>query len=215
MTNPYDADYYLNGPATGRSNYDNYRWMPERTLDFAHALIRYLGVSPGETLLDYGTARGYTVKALRILGVNAFGYDISEWAIANCDPAVVDYVSDDTRILSPEYDHVLAKDVFEHMDVPLLRSVADHLLSKTRRSMLVIVPLSFVEGTDYVRQEDNQDATHLIRWPLTSWLDFFQNRAGHRFTVSGSWHVDGLKPTSFSHLKSCGFLLLERVATGS
>lgn len=211
MTHPYDADYYLNGVASKKSNYVDYHWMEERTMAFAVALMAHLDIEPGDTLMDYGTARGYTVKALRRLGVSAFGYDISQWAIENCDPEVAQHVSNKPEILTRAYDFTLAKDVFEHLEVSELRPIVDHLLTNTRSSMLAIVPLAFMENTDYVRKEDNQDATHVIRWPLQSWLDFFQNRAGERFTASASWHLNGLKPTSFTHLKSCGFIRLDRV----
>lgn len=210
MTNKYDENYFMRGQETGVSNYTRYEWMHDRTMSYAESLIRYLQISEGSTLMDFGCSRGYTVKALRRLGVNAFGYDISEWAVTNCDPEVIGYVSNSQKILSEEYDYIHLKDCAEHLDIAELRSVSDHLIANTRKAMLVIVPLSYMEGTDYVRKEDNQDATHVIRWPLQIWMDFFQNRAGTKFTVSGSWNIPGLKPTSFSHLKSCGFVTLQR-----
>ncbi len=213
MTNQFDEDYFLRGPATGKSNYQDYRWLEDRTMAFAVALMKSIGIRPGDTLLDYGTARGFTVKALRRLGVLSFGYDISTWAIENCDLEVIGYVSNSSKILSDEYDYVLCKDCAEHLELPTLRSVADILIANTRKSILVIVPLSFMEGTDYVRKEDNQDSTHIIRWPLQSWMDFFQSRVGDKFSVSGSWHLPGLKPTSLSHIKSCGFVTLSRISS--
>lgn len=208
MTEQYDADYYLNGIATGKSNYVNYSWKPELTIPMAKRLIEYLGIDRSDRVLDVGCSRGYFVRALRQQGVMADGYDISRWAIDNCDPAVKEYVSD--SLSSEMYDFIFSKDTFEHIHLSELVGLSERLLKQCAVAMLVIVPLTFEAAGDYVRKEDEQDPTHVIRWPIQTWLDFFQNRAGRAFTVSASWHVEGLKPTSFSHLKSCGFILLQR-----
>lgn len=213
MKSPYDADYYLNGPKTGKSNYENYSWKPKLTIPMAQSVRDTFGTYfSDDTLLDVGCARGYLVKALRSMGVNAFGYDTSEWAIANCDPDVKEFVS--THFPTDDFSHIFCKDVMEHIPEPELVTLVDQLLKQCLVSMLVIVPLSFVVGGDYVRKEDNMDSTHVIKWPLESWIDFFQNRAGRKFTVNGSWHIEGLKPTSFTHLKSCGFITLQRLFQG-
>lgn len=211
MTSPYDADYFLNGKATGKSNYENYRWLEERTMAFAHRLMAYLGMLRGDTFLDFGCSRGYTVKAMRRLGILAGGYDISEWAIANCDPEVVGLVHG--NIVYDHYDYILAKDCFEHIEQPDLAKIVEDLLVRLNRSMLVIVPLSDWPESPYLRKEDNQDATHVIRWPLDEWMDFFQRRRpDDSVIVSGSWNVPGLKPTSMTPPKSCGFIRIDKVS---
>lgn len=209
MTNQFDADYYLNGPASGKSNYINFHWIPELTLPMAQRLIEVMSIGTMDAVLDFGAARGYTVKALRCLGIAAWGYDISEWAVANCDPDVVNFVHN--SIQHDAYDHVLIKDVCEHLEVMDLMRVSDQLLKATRKSILVIVPLTERVGGQYIRKEDDMDATHVIRWPLEDWMSFFQKRvADLPWTVSGSWHLPGLKPTSLSYIKSCGFVTLRR-----
>jgi hypothetical protein len=210
MNEPYDEDYFLNGVKSGKSNYENYSWRPELTLPMARSVRDSLGAFfDGETVLDVGCARGYLVKALRQIGVDAYGYDISKWAITNCDPAVSGFVSN--HLEDKQHHFIFSKDCFEHIPEPDLVVLVDKLLGLCETSMLVIVPLSIVEGGDYVRKEDNMDSTHVIKWPLCAWMDFFQNRAGTGFHVSGSWHIEGLKPTSFTCLKSCGFIRLDRV----
>ena len=65
------------------------------------------------TCVDYGCAKGFLVHALRLLGSNAWGEDISEYAVENCHPSVKDYVSlpnDNT------YDLLICKDVLEHIE---------------------------------------------------------------------------------------------------
>lgn len=209
MINQFDEDYYLNGPASGKSNYVNYSWRPELTLPLAARLIEVMCIGANDTVLDFGAARGFTVKALLHYGIDAWGYDISEWAVANCDPEVVGRIH--TSIQHGGYDHVLIKDVCEHLEVMTLMRVADHLIKTTRKSIMVIVPLTDRVGGQYVRKEDDMDSTHVIRWPLEDWMSFFQKRvADGPWTVSGSWHIPGLKPTSLSYIKSCGFVSLCR-----
>lgn len=214
MTTPastFNEDYFLRGPSKGVSNYVDYSWQEGPTMALAKRVIEVFGIKENETLLDYGTARGYLPKALRRLGVPAFGFDISEWAIKNCDPEVELYVSNNPEFLKSDYDYVYGKDVMEHLDIALLRATIDQLLLRCRQSMFIIVPLSREINGPYVRKEDNQDATHVIRWPLQEWMEFLQMRCGETFTLTGSWHIPGLKPTSFSSPRSCGFFRMDRV----
>ena len=50
----YDADYYERGIESGKSLYQNYRWMPEATMSMAMALIDYLVIRRGDSVLDLG-----------------------------------------------------------------------------------------------------------------------------------------------------------------
>src|SRR5436305_1382867 len=84
----YDEDYFLRGKESGKSLYSDYRWLPELTIPMVCAMIRHLGIGPDDTVLDFGCARGYVVKAFQELGYIAYGYDTSEWAVQNADPAV-------------------------------------------------------------------------------------------------------------------------------
>ena len=72
----YDSAYYLAGLASGKSNYVDYSWKPDLTLPMADWLKRILRIKDGDTLLDFGCARGYLVKALRTQGIQAHGYDL-------------------------------------------------------------------------------------------------------------------------------------------
>jgi len=104
----YDHDYFINGKKSGKSLYENYRWMPGLTVPMAKAIVDHMEIKGGETILDFGCARGYLVKALRQLGYSSFGRDVSEWAITNSDFDVREFLSlGDT--LTREYDWVIAK----------------------------------------------------------------------------------------------------------
>lgn len=207
----YDEDYFLRGVETGRSNYSGYVWRPDLTVPMAKSLVEFIGMQPGDTCLDVGAARGFYVKALRSLGIEAFGYDISEWAVENCHPDVKGYVSTSLHRTN-RYTHIISKDCLEHVSKLPLQQLLKDLGKMFRSSMLFIVPLTFVEDGSFIRAEDNADPSHEIRWPLSKWLDFVNECVGSSdVAVMGSWHIPALKPASFSVPRSCGFIYVRRV----
>ena len=214
MQSPFNEDYYLRGKEVGVSNYTDYRWLEEPTMALAKRVIEVMNIKPGETFLDYGASRGYLVKAMRRLGVIAWGCDISEWAVRNCDPEVTRYLS--FGPMQDDFDHIWCKDTAEHMDSQELARTVTWMEKAAKKSILFIVPLARGQGNFplwYVRDEDNQDKTHIIRWTLEQWMEFVwaEGISGKEWQLQGSWHIPGLKPASLPHPKSCGFISLTRV----
>jgi ubiquinone/menaquinone biosynthesis C-methylase UbiE len=79
---------FFDGPRElgyGGYRYDG-RWIP-----IAEDIIREFGLKPGDRVLDVGCAKGFLVKDLMTVcpGLEAFGLDISEYALLNCEPEVV------------------------------------------------------------------------------------------------------------------------------
>lgn len=164
----YNSDYYERGVETGVSGYTDYRWRPEYVLPLANELkLRYLR-DEHDFVLDFGCAKGFLVKAFRLLGVEAFGFDISLYAISNCDPAVAKYLSC-TEIKPSRFDLVVSKDTLEH--VPYDR--IDHVLSTLRklavRTCVITVPLG--DGKTYRIREYELDKTHVIREDECWWIE--------------------------------------------
>jgi len=207
VTNKFTEDYYLRGPETGLSNYTDYRWMPDATLSWAHHLRRSLGIKEGQRVLEMGAARGFYVRALRMLGVEAYGYDISEWAVQNCDPEVKPYMSN--RLNGARYDFIYAKDCFEHIQPDDLKHLVRHLLQCTDK-MFVIVPLAGETGKNYVHPKEENDSTHINRWTLHDWLMFFES-CSTSFIVNGSYRFPGLKPGCYEVENGYGFFTLNRI----
>jgi len=80
------AYLYFDGPREygyGGYTYDG-RWRP-----VAKDIVEYFELKPGDRLLDVGCAKGFLVKDLLELGIDAYGIDISEYAIINCEPEVI------------------------------------------------------------------------------------------------------------------------------
>ena len=69
----------------GGYHYDG-RWLP-----IAEDIIKHFALKPGDRVLDIGCAKGFLVKDLMqaCLGLEAFGLDISRYALNNCEPELV------------------------------------------------------------------------------------------------------------------------------
>lgn len=200
----------MDGLNQRKSNYVNYRWMPEQTIPFARSIQRHLGLTRESVVLDFGAARGYLVKALRMLDVIAFGYDISKWAVENCDPAVKEWMGNQLMIGPDIYDWILAKDVFEHIHTDELRLILSKLLLASRHGLFIVVPLVYKTGGDFVREEDRADVTHEQRLTLVEWMDLLKAAAPPAH-VSAAFHVPGVKPAAEPYPHSCGFFTVRKI----
>jgi hypothetical protein len=176
-SNAFDADYFERGVETGKSGYQNYSWLPELTIKMAHHLVLSLPISADDAVLDFGCAKGFLVKALRLLDIQAFGVDVSKYAIEQVDPAVRGYCElisgvDDPRCFSRPYDWVVSKDVFEHLTEEQLRRLLVRAKSEVKK-IFAAVPLGKEDGSGYVVPAYDQDTTHLIVKPLAWWISVF------------------------------------------
>jgi hypothetical protein len=177
------------------------------TVPACKKIAEYLGMRRGDSVLDYGCSRGYYVRALRMLGYRAFGYDVSEWALENCDPEAADYVS--KAFPTRAYDWLTAKDVFEHIPLEQLTVTVNSLNNKVTKGMLIIVPLAQGHGGKYIRSEDEMDSTHVIRWTMEAWISFLEDHAPD-FNVNASYNIHGIKPAAAHVRHSTGFFTLIR-----
>jgi ubiquinone/menaquinone biosynthesis C-methylase UbiE len=82
------GELYFDGPRSygyGGYRYDG-RWIP-----VAEDIVAHFGLRAGDRILDVGCAKGFLVKDLMKAcpGLEAFGLDISEYALKHCEPEVV------------------------------------------------------------------------------------------------------------------------------
>ena len=185
--NVYDEDYYLRGKESGKSLYENYRWMPELTIPMARAIVSRLGIGPQHTILDYGCSRGYLVKAFCELDLIAYGIDVSEWAISNADELVKHRLKC-TSDIPPEIDWIIAKDVLEH--VPNVAQTIDRIMNGASVGVFAVIPLSAQDGEPYIIPDYELDVTHIHRLTLASWAALFIR---HGWSVECSYRARGIK----------------------
>ena len=203
--NFYDKNYYENGVLSKKSLYENYRWLPELTIPLAKEITAIMsdsknaGELKNKTILDFGCAKGFLVKAFRELGHTAFGIDVSQYAISESPVEIKSYVRciDLTRDALPlewmPIDYIVAKDVLEHLDKEELFKQLSKLRSLSNR-ILVVVPLG--DGKNYYIAEYEQDPSHFIKEDLDWWEKTLKD---HGFNVKGTYEVGDLKSNWKSH----------------
>lgn len=201
----FDADYYLRGCETGKSLYLDYRWIPNLTIPMVRTIISHLGIEPGDTVCDFGCARGYTVRAFRELGYAAWGVDCSEWAIENADDTVRQYVRLGT-LPHMDYDWILAKDVLEHIPSPQLEITIEAIAACSRKGFFAVVPLAPQKGMPYVVPEYEQDVTHVQRLALTDWGLMFWTHSGGRHVINMEYLIEGIKQNWSQYENGNGFI---------
>lgn len=206
---PYDADYFLRGKQTGKSLYENYRWLPKLTMPMAQHIVEHCGIEMDHDILDFGCARGYLVKALRDLGHDAIGHDVSKWALDNCDPEVRQYLSNHWPM--KEVDWIIAKDVLEHVELQKIGKLLRQFSEIAARGVFVVVPLSKGLGKGYVVEEYEADVTHKLRWPLEQWLDEFLDAFDHHWEISARYRIKGIKDNYADWERGNGFITCRRI----
>jgi 2-polyprenyl-3-methyl-5-hydroxy-6-metoxy-1,4-benzoquinol methylase len=199
----FNEDYYERGVELNISGYSNYRWIPELTIPLAFRIIECLNLKPSETVLDYGCAKGYLVHALRLLHREAYGYDISEYALENCPPEVHKHLF--SNIDFKTFDWVICKDVLEHVPYEAIDDVLQDILSHSK-NYFIVVPLG-KDGKYEVPSYDH-DLTHVIKEPIEWWCDKFKQNG---FTINHhSYRMKHIKENYASWEKGNGFFILGR-----
>lgn len=172
----FDHDYYEAGPQSGKSLYQNYRWIPELTIPLAHRIINVIGgIRDGESVMDFGCAKGYLVHSLRLLGADAVGVDVSQYAIDNAMPEAKDYLcrispyQETWKSVYRPVHHVICKDVLEHVPYDMIDHQLKILRKLTLECILIVVPLG--ENGKYNVPAYELDKTHHIRESLEWWAE--------------------------------------------
>jgi len=87
MAIKYDYDYWDGSRETGYGGYKyDGRWRK-----VADAMVAAYGLKPGMRVLDVGCGKGFLVKDLMLEcpGLEAFGLDISRYALMHCEKEVI------------------------------------------------------------------------------------------------------------------------------
>lgn len=156
----YDADYYAShcGEPYGREQV----W-----LEFFGAIAQRLvaQIRPG-SVLDVGCASGLLVEALRERGVDAWGIDISEYALGQVAPAMRAFcrLAQATEPLGRRYDLIVCIEVVEHLTAEDGLRVIDNLCAHTDDIVFSSSPL------------DRDEPTHLNVQEPEIWATLFAER---------------------------------------
>ncbi len=130
------------------------------------------------------------VEALRKVGVEAYGVDISEYAIEQADPSIRDYVwqASLTDPLPRRYDLVTCIEVVEHVPGAGADVVIDNLCAASDRILFSSSPFDYGEPTHVNVKQPDQWAEAFARRGffrdldadmsfLTGWAVLYERRA--------------------------------------
>ena len=205
----YDEDYFMRGKESGKSLYENYRWLPDLTIPMVEKITEHLGVELDDTIVDFGCARGYTVRALEELDFEyAYGVDVSEWAIKNCDKAVKGRVG--LQWPDVDVDWIFAKDVLEHIPTPTLQITIDTFAARARKGFFIVVPLATPLGK-YEVPEYEEDVTHVIRWTMHDWVETILHSLDHTWEISARYRLKGVKDNYAQFSRGNAFITCRKV----
>ena len=197
----YDKNYFENGIKTGKSGYENYRWMPDRIYSEIRAVVNLLEIKPRDTVLDFGCAKGYLVKGFRHYGISAFGVDTSEYALRTADKEIKGFLM--CEIPDVKYNFIISRNTFEHIEEKELEKLLNKFYKMTD-IIFFTVPLAKKDG-NYVMQE--LDITHKIKWTDEQWINFCEKC---NWSVEAYYQIKGLHDRWHNYPNAMGFYILRK-----
>ena len=143
----------------------------EGWLNFFGAIARKINaeIAPG-SVLDAGCAMGFLVEKLREEGAEAFGIDISEYAIENVHESVRSFC-DVGSILEPfprKYDLIVTIEVLEHLPKPDAERAVENLCRHTDDILFSSSP------------HDYREVSHFNVQPPEYWAELFARQGFYR-----------------------------------
>jgi SAM-dependent methyltransferase len=146
-----------------RINYGGYRYIPGRWAPVGQAMVDYYGIKPGDKILDIGCGKGFQLYELTQLvpGVEVYGIDISDYAIADAKEEVKD------RLQIGNANHLPFPD--KHFDlvfsINTLHNLHNYDLDKALREMERVGKKNKYLCVESYRNEEEK--ANLLYWQVT------------------------------------------------
>lgn len=156
------GETYFDGPREygyGGYRYDG-RWQP-----VAEDMIAHFGLKPGSRVLDVGAAKGFLVKDFMKVcpELQAFGLDVSEYALKHCEPEVVGRLHLGSAVSLPFPDHsfdaVISLNTLHNLKKPELVTALREIMRVTKGDK------AFVQVDSYRTEEER---AIFLDWVLTA-----------------------------------------------
>jgi SAM-dependent methyltransferase len=141
----FDAFYYAHGCGAP------YERSPEFLTFFDRIAERIQSDIRPKTVLDAGCAMGFLVESLHKLGIEAYGIDISSYAIEQVHPPVRSFCSVGS-VVEPfprHYDLIVSIEVVEHMPKEDAEKAIANLCRHTSDILFSSTPFDFKEITHF------------------------------------------------------------------
>jgi len=156
----FDAYYFEHG--CGRPYERNEGW-----LNFFDGIAkRIIEESEPKTVLDAGCALGFLVEAFRNRGVEAFGIDISKFAIENVYPDIKPYcwVGSVCEPFPQKYDLNTCIEILEHLTQPDAEKAIANICAHANEIVFSSTPFDYKESTHFNVQPPEYWAEQFARY---------------------------------------------------
>lgn len=176
MTNPYTKGYFEDAEG---SHYHGYEDWPQFKARAEWIKKTY---NP-KSVLEIGAAKGFLVKHLRDLGIEADGVDISEYAAGKSGGLVK--ARDITRGMEDwvRYDLVVSFDMLEHIEGGKDLGTLLASLQTARQQFHMITTTEYDFGGDH---------THVSMHPLEWWEERFEKAGIKNYKLIHAGQQEGL-----------------------
>lgn len=168
----YNEDYFRPGP---RSSYIlPFTWEVEKAERIKTAQFFNDTFHP-KNVLDVGCAKGFLCKALLQIGIDAYGCDISNFAVNNCEAEVKERlkvvdIRDGLPYSDNSFDLVCSYATLEHIEMEFLKHTASEIARVSRKWVFINTPISL--------SNENKpwgDPSHRTYLPASFWISLFYN----------------------------------------
>ena len=156
----YDKEYYESFKPTPYVRCPVWLWRFARVADHIIRTLR------PRRVLDAGCAMGFLVEALRDRGVDAWGIDISHYAIQSVRSDIKPYCQEMSMLDYPSgrpFDVVTCIELLEHIPADKLPQMSAKIATLTDTILFSSTP------------SDYSGPTHVSVKPIEEWLDLFSN----------------------------------------
>jgi uridylate kinase len=171
----YDREYYTGKKGAYRiAGFDTVFGRVVHALsNFYRALLIRVFLNP-KNCLDIGCGKGRLVKYLRMMGVEAYGVELSKHALEMADPAVKSYLRQGSITDLPydtgEFDVVVSFDVMEHIERIKIRKAVEESIRVSRKYVLHKI---YTQENLWITRFHAPDYSHVSVFDRKYWQKLF------------------------------------------
>jgi len=177
----FTAKFYNNGYYEGNGScyIGDYNWEGEKEISRGYAKELKRIYNP-KTVLDIGCAKGFLMRALGELKIDAYGCDITNIDIG--DKKKVCDVRDGLPYDKDSFDICCSYSTFEHIDEHYINKLMKEVYRVARHGFYLEVPIGLKDYNDPIG-----DISHVTYYTPSFWISK-AFRAGWLVDLRKSWH---------------------------
>jgi len=145
--------------------------------------VQYFSLQPGDKIFECGTGYGQRLHWFLVLGMNAWGMDISRYArehsYGESKGRVSNYIPSG-KDSKDWYDLVISVDVLEHLDDQLL---VDVIIKLRALALKAIYGITYIDNHNFPK-----DPTHINGKTKQEWKEFLGKYYDRVYDAPADWY---------------------------